>query len=534
MLDLFEKYAIFGAFWMTIKLTVFSAIGALVIGTVLAVMRVSPIAILRRLGTFYVNTVRNTPLTLILVFCSLGVLYILQINLADPKSSTSIVDNNVRWAIVGLAVYHAAFVCEALRSGVNTVPVGQAEAARSIGLTFTQSLREVILPQAFRGSIAPLGSVLIALTKNTTVASVIGVAEASLLMSEIIENETASLGVFLVFAMGFVILTLPVGMLFTSHVAAPGGEAMSAQNVLFDAPGPRARRRHAILTVVGFVLAAGGVALVLWKFAAQGQLEPSMWTSLFTADVWTAYLIPGLINTLKASAISIVLAIAFGLAFGLGRLSPVRAVRWVCGVVVEFFRSVPVLLMMYFAYRYYSNNGVFTNDVNPLAAVVTGLTLYNGSVIAELVRSGVFGLPKGQAEAGLSIGLTQGQTLRSIQLPQALTAMLPALVGQLVVILKDSALGTAVLYPELLQAAKDIGTAYSNTIAAYILVAVIFILLNYGLTVVAGRVERRLNRRGRGPRRGGPATGVTGAGTVDTPTDGIGGTGVYTGDAASR
>ena len=157
--------------------------------------------------------------------------------------------------------------------------------------------------------------------------------------------------------------------------------------------------------------------------------------------------------------------------------------RWVCGVVVEFFRSVPVLLMMYFAYRYYSNNGVFTNDVNPLAAVVTGLTLYNGSVIAELVRSGVFGLPKGQAEAGLSIGLTQGQTLRSIQLPQALTAMLPALVGQLVVILKDTALGTAVLYPELLQAAKDIGTAYSNTIAAYIFVAIIFILLNYGLTV---------------------------------------------------
>ena len=309
---------------------------------------------------------------------------------------------------------------------------------------------------------------------------------------------------------------------------------MSAQNVLFDAPGPRARRRHAILTIVGFVLAAGGVALVLWKFAAQGQLEPSMWTSLFTADVWTAYLIPGLVNTLKAAAISIVLAIAFGLVFGLGRLSHVRAVRWVCGVVVEFFRSVPVLLMMYFTYRYYSNNGVFTNDLNPLAAVVTGLTLYNGSVIAELVRSGVFGLPKGQAEAGLSIGLTQGQTLRSIQLPQALTAMLPALVGQLVVILKDSALGTAVLYPELLQAAKDIGTAYSNTIAAYILVAVIFILLNYGLTVVAGRVERRLNRRGRGPRTRGPVTGVTGPGTVDTPTDGVGGTGVHTGDAASR
>jgi glutamate transport system permease protein len=216
VLEIFDKYDILGAFWMTIKLAFFSAIGALLIGTVVAVMRVSPVAVLRRLGAFYVNTVRNTPLTLILVFASLGMLYILQINLTDPNSPTSIVDNNIRWAIVGLAVYHAAFVCEALRSGVNTVPVGQAEAARSIGLTFGQSLREVILPQAFRGSIAPLGSVLIALIKNTTVASIIGVAEAALLMAEIFENETASVQVFLIFAIGFIILTLPVGMVFTS------------------------------------------------------------------------------------------------------------------------------------------------------------------------------------------------------------------------------------------------------------------------------------------------------------------------------
>jgi glutamate transport system permease protein len=118
--------------------------------------------------------------------------------------------------MVALAIYHAAFVCEALRSGFNTVPLGQAEAARSIGLTFGQSVREVILPQAFRGAIAPLGSVLIALTKNTTVASIIGVPEASALMKTIFENETASLPVFLIFAMGFVILTLPIGLLFTS------------------------------------------------------------------------------------------------------------------------------------------------------------------------------------------------------------------------------------------------------------------------------------------------------------------------------
>ena len=293
---------------------------------------------------------------------------------------------------------------------------------------------------------------------------------------------------------------------------------MSAESVLFDAPGPRARRRHAILTVFGVVLAVATIGAVLWKFKAQGQLEPEMWTVLFSADVWTQYIVPGLIKTLEAAAISIVFAMAFGLVFGMGRLSQHRALRWVCGVIVEFFRSVPVLLMMYFTYSYFSSNGVFTSEINPLAAVVTALTLYNGSVIAELVRSGVFSLPKGQAEAGVSIGLTPPQVMRSIQLPQALTAMLPALVGQLVVILKDTALGTAVLYPELLQAARDIGTGYSNTIPAYIFVAIIFILINYSLTVVAGRVERRLSRRGRGPRKGAQATGVVGADAAGTPT----------------
>jgi glutamate transport system permease protein len=216
MLEILQEYDVLAAFRMTVYLTFFAAIGSLVLGTVLAVMRVSPVPTLSRLGALYVNIVRNTPLTLILLFCVLGVLYVLQVPLAPTDSPTSVRDNAIRWAIVGLSVYHAAFVCEALRSGVNTVDRGQAEAARSIGLTFAQSMREVILPQAFRGAIAPLGSVLIALTKNTTVASIIGVAEASGLMKTIIENETASVTVFMVFAIGFVILTLPVGLLFTS------------------------------------------------------------------------------------------------------------------------------------------------------------------------------------------------------------------------------------------------------------------------------------------------------------------------------
>ena len=213
MLDILARYDIVGAFWMTIQLSFWAALGSLVLGTILAVMRVSPVTVLQKLGAFYVNVARNTPLTLILVFCVLGAFYILQISLAP--ASAPLRTQIFLWALVGLSAYHAAFVCEALRSGVNTVPVGQAEAARAIGLTFTQSLSQVILPQAFRGAIAPLGSVLIALIKNTTVASIIGSQEASAMMKTIVENETGSLIVFFIFALGFVILTLPIGVGFT-------------------------------------------------------------------------------------------------------------------------------------------------------------------------------------------------------------------------------------------------------------------------------------------------------------------------------
>ena len=217
MADLLTKFDVLEAFWMTIVLTFFSAIGSLVIGTVVAVMRVSPVAIARTMGAGYVNIVRNTPLTLIIVFCNLGLFVNLGVKLANPASQSFIVDNNIRLAILGLSVYHAAFVCEALRSGINTVPPGQAEAARSVGLTFSQNLRFVVLPQAFRGAITPLGNTLIALTKNTTVVSVIGVAEASYVMAGMIEFRPDVLSlIFLIFALGFVILTLPMGLLITS------------------------------------------------------------------------------------------------------------------------------------------------------------------------------------------------------------------------------------------------------------------------------------------------------------------------------
>jgi glutamate transport system permease protein len=207
--DFLEGYDLLGAFWVTVKLTLLSAVGSLIWGTVLAAMRVGPVPLMRGFGTAYVNIVRNIPLTVIILFASLGLNQTLNVTLGGGDDFDVI---NFRLAVLGLIVYTSAFVCEAIRSGINTVPVGQAEAARAIGLNFFQVLRLVVLPQAFRSVIGPLANVLIALTKNTTVAAAIGVAEAATLMKEMIENEAQLILISAVFAFGFVVLTLPVGL----------------------------------------------------------------------------------------------------------------------------------------------------------------------------------------------------------------------------------------------------------------------------------------------------------------------------------
>jgi glutamate transport system permease protein len=207
--DFLQGYDVLGAFWMTVKLAALSAVGSLVLGTVLAAMRVSPVPLMRGFGTAYVNIVRNIPLTVIIVFSSLGLADIFGVTMG---ASDDFKLQGFRLAVLGLTAYHAAFVCEAVRSGINTVPVGQAEAARAIGLNFTQVLGLVVLPQAFRSVIAPLANVLIALTKNTTVAAAIGVAEAASLMKSMMENEAQTVAIGAVFAFGFVVLTLPTGL----------------------------------------------------------------------------------------------------------------------------------------------------------------------------------------------------------------------------------------------------------------------------------------------------------------------------------
>lgn len=210
--SLFSEFDVLGAFWTNIQLTFFAALFALVLGTVLAVMRISPVPSLRWAGSTYVTLLRNTPLTVIIVFCVLGLWGQLGITLSSDFQ------RNFFWlSVLGLTVYHAAFVCEALRSGVNTVPVGQAEAARAIGLDFASSARLIILPQAFRGAIAPLGNVLIALTKNSTVAAAGSVAETSGLLREMIEfRPDVIVAIFFIFALGFVVIVVPIGLVTTS------------------------------------------------------------------------------------------------------------------------------------------------------------------------------------------------------------------------------------------------------------------------------------------------------------------------------
>lgn len=206
------RYDVLGAFWTNIQLTFWGALIALVLGTALALMRISPIASLQWVGAAYVNIFRNTPLTIIMTFMVMGVWTTLQIQLADDFNS-----NFFRLAVIGLAIYHAAFVCESIRSGVNTVPLGQAEAARAIGLSFLPAARLIILPQAFRGAIAPLGNTLIALLKNSTVAAAASVSwETSSTMKTMIEfNPNYLWETFAVFAIGYVILVIPIGVLTT-------------------------------------------------------------------------------------------------------------------------------------------------------------------------------------------------------------------------------------------------------------------------------------------------------------------------------
>lgn len=268
---------------------------------------------------------------------------------------------------------------------------------------------------------------------------------------------------------------------------------MSA-SILFDTPGPKAKRRILLINIVGALIGLGILAWVIFGLAAKGQMEPEQWDDFIQGSTWSNYLLPGLMNTIKAAVFGIIGSVIFGLVFGVGRLTQNKLINGFCTVIVEFFRAVPVLLMIVFFNVFFSRSLELPGNT-AMWAVVAALIFYNGSVVAELVRSGVHNLPKGQREAGIAIGLTRGRSLRYIEIPQALVAMLPALIGQFVVILKDSALGYIISFNELLFFARTYSSPNGNVLQALIVAAAIFILINFTLSKIAVLVSSRLSSR---------------------------------------
>jgi glutamate transport system permease protein len=286
-----------------------------------------------------------------------------------------------------------------------------------------------------------------------------------------------------------------------------GGEALmsSTGSVLYDYPGPRARIRNAVLTVA-FGLA---IAALLWwiyrKFDEKGQLAGVLWEPFTQAATWKNFIWPGLRETLRAAGTAMVLALAFGLIFAIGRQSERRWIRVPSGVIVEFFRAVPLLLMIFFIF--------YGLEVSAFLAVVIGLTLYNGSVLAEAFRAGIRAVPTGQSEAAYGVGMRKSQVMRYILVPQAARAMLPVIVSQLVVLLKDTALGYIVALPELLQLGVNVvGANFFNVTAAAIVIAAIYIVINSLLTLLANWLDRRTQRRGLGSAEAGARAAAVGMG----------------------
>lgn len=267
---------------------------------------------------------------------------------------------------------------------------------------------------------------------------------------------------------------------------------VASGSVLFDVPGPVGRRRN----LIGGILAGLAIAYVLWLV-----LRLLYEREQITLDKWTPFTNPGILRslgealglTLLAAVVAIACALVFGAIFAAGRLSDHRWLRWPSIVIVEFFRAIPLVLLIIFLFI------AFGNITERYGALVIALTLYNGSVLAEIFRAGIMAVPRGQGEAGYAIGLRKSGVMIRILVPQAISTMLPAIISQCVVALKDTALGLVISSPDVVSVARRIAInpLYDNILAVGIVLALIFITINYGLSRLAGWLEARQRRKGR-------------------------------------
>jgi glutamate transport system permease protein len=264
--------------------------------------------------------------------------------------------------------------------------------------------------------------------------------------------------------------------------------------VLYDAPGPRARKRNLLLGLGGTALLVAVFGFVVYRFVVTGQFDGRVWEWIQFKNI-QLLLLDGLLNTLRAFALAAVLSLVFGAVFAAGRLSDHEWVSRPATAVVEFFRAVPLLILIFILY-FGVSRGLGIN-VSAFTALVLGLMLYNGSVLAEIFRAGVVSLPRGQREAAFALGMRKTQVMTNVLLPQALRLMLPTILSQLVVVLKDTALGFLILYPELLYQARFLGSQGqlgSPILQVALVVAVLYITMCLLLAQLANYLERRTRR----------------------------------------
>jgi glutamate transport system permease protein len=259
-------------------------------------------------------------------------------------------------------------------------------------------------------------------------------------------------------------------------------------SVLFDTAGPRARARYRTYSVISAAALLLVLALIGWRMYDTGQLEYDKWEPFLTPKYISALLVDGLLQTLLMAFSSIIFAVVLGLLLGMGKLSDRAWVRWPCWLVVEFFRAVPLLLLIVFVYFTYG----IGDGIGSYWSVVIGLTLYNGSVLAEVFRAGINAVPKGQSEAAYALGMRKFQVMTLVLMPQGVKIMLPAIISQCVVALKDTSLGFYVAAPGLTRIGKAIYGEFANQVPTAIVLAAMYILTNLVLSWLATLVQRRL------------------------------------------
>jgi glutamate transport system permease protein len=268
---------------------------------------------------------------------------------------------------------------------------------------------------------------------------------------------------------------------------------MTDTRQLYDAVGPAGKRKIRWFNAVALLAVLAVLIILGLELAARGQLGMDKWGAIIDPSnksfprLWS-FILGGLANTAIAAVLAIASSVVVGIVLGVSRISAHRSYRWFLVWAIEGLRAVPVVLLIFFVYRVLPDLGL---NLSTLACLVIGLTLYNGVVIAEIVRAGILALPRGQKEAAQSIGLSGAQTLMIVLLPQALRIMLPALISQLVVVVKETSLGFIISYEELLRRGQIAIQTLDNPLQMFFLIGLIFVLINWGLSLLARRVEQR-------------------------------------------